>query len=101
MTEQLNSQPHRRLNILTGEWVLVSPHRNRRPWQGKQEELTLNTIRNVISVPEIQEREAKRILIIPSLTASKTILLLCCPRRIVGLNQKAYWWHKLKQACAR
>ena len=43
MTEQLNSQPHRRLNILTGEWVLVSPHRNRRPWQGKQEELTLNT----------------------------------------------------------
>jgi UDPglucose--hexose-1-phosphate uridylyltransferase len=26
--------PHRRLNCLTGEWVLVSPHRSRRPWQG-------------------------------------------------------------------
>lgn len=25
-------RPHRRLNILTGEWVLVSPHRARRPW---------------------------------------------------------------------
>ena len=25
--------PHRRLNILTGEWVLVSPHRSSRPWQ--------------------------------------------------------------------
>ncbi|WP_228238379.1 UDP-glucose--hexose-1-phosphate uridylyltransferase [Allomuricauda sp. M10] len=29
--------PHRRYNILTGEWVLVSPHRTKRPWQGKQE----------------------------------------------------------------
>ncbi len=27
--------PHRRLNPLTGEYVLVSPHRNKRPWQGK------------------------------------------------------------------
>lgn len=26
--------PHRRKNILTGEWVLVSPHRTNRPWQG-------------------------------------------------------------------
>ena len=29
--------PHKRLNILTGEWVLVSPHRAKRPWQGKVE----------------------------------------------------------------
>lgn len=28
--------PHRRRNLLTGEWVLVSPHRARRPWQGEQ-----------------------------------------------------------------
>lgn len=39
MNTDLNSQPHRRLNILTGEWVLVSPHRTKRPWQGKQEEV--------------------------------------------------------------
>ncbi len=29
--------PHRRRNLLTGEWVLVSPQRTRRPWQGQVE----------------------------------------------------------------
>jgi len=29
--------PHRRLNALTREWVLVSPHRARRPWLGQME----------------------------------------------------------------
>ena len=30
--------PHRRFNPLTREWVLVSPHRTARPWQGQMEE---------------------------------------------------------------
>jgi len=30
-----NNYPHRRKNILTGEWILVSPHRTQRPWQGE------------------------------------------------------------------
>jgi len=29
--------PHRRYNPLTGEYVLVSPHRTKRPWQGQKE----------------------------------------------------------------
>jgi UDPglucose--hexose-1-phosphate uridylyltransferase len=37
MSEEINSIPHRRYNILTGEWILVSPHRTKRPWQGKTE----------------------------------------------------------------
>lgn len=32
-------QPHTRLNILTGEKILVSPHRSKRPWQGQVEDL--------------------------------------------------------------
>lgn len=28
-------RPHRRQNLLTGDWVLVSPHRMGRPWQGE------------------------------------------------------------------
>jgi len=31
---------HRRLNVLTGEWILVSPHRAQRPWLGQQEKIT-------------------------------------------------------------
>jgi UDPglucose--hexose-1-phosphate uridylyltransferase len=30
-------RPHRRESLLTGEWVLVSPHRTERPWLGRVE----------------------------------------------------------------
>lgn len=33
----LTSTSHRRRNALTGEWVLVSPHRTKRPWLGEVE----------------------------------------------------------------
>ncbi|MCL7753994.1 UDP-glucose--hexose-1-phosphate uridylyltransferase [Polaribacter sp. Z022] len=35
----LQDYSHKRFNILTGEWVLVSPHRAKRPWQGQNEEI--------------------------------------------------------------
>jgi UDPglucose--hexose-1-phosphate uridylyltransferase len=38
--------PHRRKNILTGEWVLVSPHRSTRPWQGE------------LAAPAVEQRQA-------------------------------------------
>jgi UDPglucose--hexose-1-phosphate uridylyltransferase len=37
----LYTHPHRRFNLLTNEWILVSPHRTQRPWLGQIETLAV------------------------------------------------------------
>ncbi len=39
MKDALRESPHRRYNPLSQDWVLVSPHRTKRPWQGAVEPL--------------------------------------------------------------
>ncbi|MBA4405711.1 galactose-1-phosphate uridylyltransferase [bacterium] len=46
----IENTPHKRLNILTGEWILVSPHRTKRPWQGKVEKIVKKN--SVVHDPE-------------------------------------------------
>lgn len=40
----INEDPHRRYNPLIKEWVLVSPHRSKRPWQGQNEAVSNITL---------------------------------------------------------
>lgn len=39
-----NEDPHRRYNPLINEWVLVSPHRSKRPWQGQNEKIVSDAL---------------------------------------------------------
>ena len=44
MQFNIHEHPHRRYNPLLDEWILVSPHRAKRPWQGQQEVVSIDLL---------------------------------------------------------
>ena len=63
--DELNKVPHRRFNPLLREWVLVSPHRMQRPWQGKVEkfeapELGLTLVYWTPKQKRLESKEARQ-----------------------------------------
>ena len=54
--EGLNDRPHVRFNPLLREWVLVSPKRTDRPWQGEVEPAMQNQVPRFD--PVLHERRA-------------------------------------------
>ncbi len=52
--------PHRRFNPLKREWVLVSPHRTQRPWQGQVEKPVQPTVLAMIPTAISVRQHARR-----------------------------------------
>src|SRR5208283_1125180 len=77
----LTSHPHKRFDPLRRQWILVSPHRTERPWQGSPKQVrrihSNGMIRNVICARATSGPVAYGILHTPAPSPSTMILLLC------------------------
>ena len=71
-----HDMPHRRRNLLTGEWLLVSPHRAQRPWQGERSDPVVDARARhdaAICVPGTNARAGITIPIMPGASCSPMI----------------------------
>ena len=81
-----DDHPHRRFNPLTEQWLLVSPHRAKRPWQGQREATAEVETSSHCSVSglkrkdNVKQRLKSQVLI--------TILSVICAQAIVELVAK-------------
>lgn len=92
--------PHRRYNPLTGQWILVSPHRSKRPWSGMDEKSSAVTLPSYDPTcylcPEMSGYQVKKILIILIYMFFKMIFLLYYRNKANSQNiNRLYFKRKL------
>ena len=56
----IDNHSHRRYNLLTGEWIQVSPHRSKRPWQGQEEKIAEKKLAKLKEAFTKQKEEYER-----------------------------------------
>ena len=81
---------HRRFNPMKGEWILVSPHRMKRPWSGQVEKVEEDEIPEFdpknplcpgVSYFVLKKKKYARLVAIPHVAPSNTT---ATPARLVS-----------------
>ena len=94
VTFNLKEHPHRRFNPLTGEWILVSPHRTQRPgrvkWRKFPSKRSRNTIQRVTCAQEMLEPGASEIPSTPIPIPLTMIFLLYSPQLRKGGSKTSH-----------
>ena len=74
---------HRRFNPMKGEWILVSPHRMKRPWSGQVEKVEEDEI------PEFDPKNPLCPGVSYFVSKKKISFNFCCRWKICSQNQKS------------